>query len=297
MKLTKGLIGKLKVLANGGAVPASRLYGKWVDELITERVLTTETHGTHRSYRVTNVQSFLLALVRYNEALRDLDVAERFVSGTDDFLRSEQVELTGNSKIVSQRTCPGFLVNSYERLGCTFHGRHFTVHPPEGSFVFIADWQAFSVASDVLVVGIENMENFREIRRQKQLFDSLMTSDEHHLLFVSRYPQSTDLRRWLQSLPNRYLHFGDFDLAGIHIFLSEFRQYLSERASFMIPMDIEERLANGSRERYDNQYERYRNLTSKDADIRWLIDLIHKFRRGYDQEGFITSPLQKCGDK
>ncbi len=289
MKLTKGLISRLKMLANGGSVPASRLCGKWVDELIAERVLATEIHGTRRSYRVTNVQTFLLSLTRYNEALCDLDVAERFVSGEDDFLRSEQVELTGNSKIVSQRTCPGFLVNSYESVVCTLYDRPFTVYPPEGSYIFISDWQAFSIACDVLVVGIENMENFREIRRQKYLFDLLISSGEYHLLFVSRYPQSTDLRRWLQSIPNRYLHFGDFDLAGIHIFLSEFWQYLDERASFIIPPDIEERLASGSRERYDNQYERYRNLTSEDVAIQRLINLIHKFRRGYDQEGFIVT--------
>jgi len=35
-------------------------------------------------------------------------------------------------------------------------------------------------------------------------------------LFVSRYPQtqSKDLLNWLQSIPNPYLHFGDFDLTG-----------------------------------------------------------------------------------
>ena len=63
------------------------------------------------------------------------------------------------------------------------------------------------------------------------------------VLFVSRYPQSTDLRRWLCTISNHYLHFGDFDLAGIHIFLFDFQQYLGkERSSFLIPCDIESRL-------------------------------------------------------
>ena len=46
----------------------------------------------------------------------------------------------------------------------------FTIAPPEGSFVFIADYENFEIPQNVIVVGIENMENFRYIRRQKKLF-------------------------------------------------------------------------------------------------------------------------------
>ena len=56
------------------------------------------------------------------------------------------------------------------------------------------------------------------IRHQREFFESEIGSQR--LLFVSRYPQSTDLRSWLQNIPNRYIHFGDFDLAGIHILRS-----------------------------------------------------------------------------
>lgn len=62
------------------------------------------------------------------------------------------------------------------------------------------------------------------------------------ILFVSRFPQSLDLRLWLKDIPNSYVHFGDFDIYGIQIFLTEFQKYLGERSSFLIPVDIEERL-------------------------------------------------------
>ena len=116
-----------------------------------------------------------------------------------------------------------------------------------------------------------------------------MSNDEHKILFVSRYPQSADLRLWLCSIPNRCLHFGDFDLAGIHIFQSEIQKYLGSRSSFLIPDDIENRLKSGSRQRYDAQYQRFHHLKAfKDDRLQWLINLIHKYRRGYDQEGYIT---------
>ena len=135
------------------------------------------------------------------------------------------------------------------------------------------------------LVGVENMENFRMIRHQREFFESEIGSQR--LLFVSRYPQSTDLRSWLQNIPNRYIHFGDFDLAGIHIFLTEFHKYLGERSSFFIPSDIEQRLEYGSTIRYDAQYSKFHTLKCDVQNIQLLIDSINKYHRCYDQEGYI----------
>ena len=130
------------------------------------------------------------------------------------------------------------------------------------------------------------MENFRRIRQQKILFESVLGNMP--LLFVSRYPQSTDLRNWLMGIPNRYVHFGDFDLAGIHIFLAEFQQFLGVRSSFLIPSDIKERLQIGSQERYNCQISRFKNLKCDDEKIQTVIYLINKYHRCYDQEGYIN---------
>ena len=161
------------------------------------------------------------------------------------------------------------------------------VDPQEGSFLYVADWKTFVIPEDVIVVGIENMENFRKIRRQRAFFSSELGL--HRLLFVSRYPQSTDLRSWLCSIPNHYIHFGDFDLAGINIFLTEFHAHLGERSSFLIPKDIEQRLANnGTGQRYNAQYQKFKNLATHIPALQNLIDAINKYRRGYDQEGYIS---------
>ena len=287
MKLTLALIHKLKRLAHGDALPASLLKGAWVEELVNEHILEVEAHRTKRNYRVKNAKAFLLALPKYNEGLVDLDTAERLLQ-EEQSSRAEQAYIGGNSKIINQRTCPGFLVNSYTPIECSIHGSPFIINPPEGSLIFVADWQSFSIPADTLVIVIENMENFRRIRQQSALFESQLIEREHNILFVSRYPQSKDLRQWLCSIPNRCVHFGDFDLAGIHIFLSEFQKYLGDRSSFLIPKDIEELLEVGSRFRYDFQYKQFRYLQSQnDEKLQSLIDLIHKYRRGYDQEGFI----------
>lgn len=200
-------------------------------------------------------------------------------------------EDTGNSKLVMVRSCPGFPINSYESIECSLGDKRFVVNPQEGSFGFVTDWEIFTIPDDVTVIGIENMENFRMIRKQRHLFEEYL--HRHRLpqkaLFVSRYPQSSDLRKWLTSISNKYLHFGDFDLAGIHIFLSEFQKYLGEeRTYYLIPDDISSRLKHGSTKRYDDQHLRIKEINTDVEELQQLIDLINRERKGYDQEGYIN---------
>ena len=278
MVLSKTQTDLLQRLVSGESVAASSLRKDVAAELLDEGLLTVITHGSRRSYAAIDTE----ALRKFAESHYG---GFSFV-GKDGLTRAEMASETGNSKLVMVRSCPGFPVNSYEPIACTMNDREFIVNPGDGSFVFVADWQKFKIPEDVIVVGIENMENFRMIRQQRGLFEQIIGSQR--LVFVSRYPQSSDLRSWLKIIPNRYIHFGDFDLAGINIFLTEFNSYLGNRSSFLIPLDIEERLAKGSKERYNDQYQKFKSINSNIPDIQHLIDLINKYHRCYDQEGYIN---------
>lgn len=285
MKITASLIDKLIRLRDGESIPASKLRGEWVSELESDGVIVSTSHGSRRVLFVPQPEAFLQALSAFDERLSDLDLM-RDTLQTGETSRSVQASATGNSKLIAVRSCPGFPINTYEPIACLLNGREIIVNPQEGSFMFISDWQSFSIPQDVVVVGIENMENFRLIRQQRALFEG--TIGPARLLFVSRYPQSSDLRSWLQTIPNRYVHFGDFDLAGISIFLTEFHAYLGERSSFFIPSDIEQRLPNGSSERYNAQYLKFKNIKTNNPYLQHLIDTINKYHRCYDQEGYIN---------
>ena len=268
----------IQALISGEQVAGSKLSSKLLDELMAEGLLLVVAHGSKKSYRARDTE----VLKRY---LIDKDESYRILNVTVVDSRASLAEETGNSKLLSVRSCPGFPINSYEPIESLLNGETFVVNPPEGSFVFIDDWNHFSIPEDIVVVGIENMENFRMIRQQRKLFESILRDDK--LLFVSRYPQSTDLRSWLLTIPNKYVHFGDFDLAGIHIFLKEFHKYLGGRSTYLIPSDIEQRLTKGSQDRYNNQYGKYHTLLCDIPHLQSLIDLINQYHRGYDQEGYI----------
>lgn len=106
-----------------------------------------------------------------------------------------------------------------------------------------------------------------------------------HALFQGRKKMSFryELARELASKKDESLEFLRFDLAGINIFLTEFYVHLGMRSSFLIPEDIEMRLCyNGSKERYDSQYQRFHNLRTDIPLLQSLIDLINKYHRCYD---------------
>ena len=273
----------LQVLMAGGQVAASKLNGKLLDELMAEGLLSVVTHGSRKSYRARDVEVLRRFLIDKDEGYRILEV-----EASDS--RASMATGTGNSKLAMVRSCPGFPVNSYDPIECFLGGKPFMVNPQDGSFLFVAEWETFMIPKDVIVIGIENMENFRMIRRQRMFFEEYLRSHgfSNKVLFVSRYPQSTDLRRWLCIIPNHYLHFGDFDSAGISIFLFEFQQYVGkERSSFLIPDDIESRLKSGSGKRYDEQYCRFKDIQSDVRELQQLIELIHHERKAFDQEGYI----------
>ena len=273
----------IRSLLAGEQIAGSKLNSKLLDELLAEGLLLVVSRGSRKSYRARDME----ALKRF---LRDKDERYRFLEVNASDSRATMAAETGNSKLVMVRSCPGFPVNSYDRVECFLGGDPFPVNPQEGSFLFVSDWKKFTIPEDVVVIGVENMENFRMIRRQRRFFEEYLHTHglSDKVLFVSRYPQSTDLRRWLCTISNHYLHFGDFDLAGINIFLYEFQQYLGkERSSYLIPADIESRLKSGSRKRYDEQYYRFKDIKSDACELQQLIDLIHHERKAYDQEGYI----------
>lgn len=273
----------IQALMAGEQVAGSKLNGNLLSELIAEGLLLVIARGSRKSYRARDIE----ALKRY---LIDKDESFRMLEANAADSRASMAAETGNSKLVSVRSCPGFPINSYEPIECSLHGKPFMVNPQEGSFLFVTDWETFVIPEEVIVMGIENMENFGMIRQQRSFFEDYLKVHgmSGKILFVSRYPQSLDLRKWLTSIPNHYIHFGDYDLAGINIFLSEFQQYIGKnRSSFLIPDDIELRLKSGSKSRYDEQYNRFKDMKSDSQEIQHLIELIHQERKGYDQEGYI----------
>lgn len=282
MKKTTILIDKLIRLANGDALPASSLKGGWFEQMQEDGILLATAHGSRKSLRASD-GTLLRQYVASQFDIRDLEQT-RSAFSDEDVSRASLVSATGDSKFLSRRTFKGFLVNSYQPVAAILNGQDITIYPPEGSFMFVADYQHFVIPQDVVVVGVENAENFRYVALQKYLF-----ARYGRVLFVSRYPQdqNKDLIKWLQSMPNRYVHFGDLDLAGIAIYESEYYRHLGNKSSLFIPDDFEQRISNGNTDRYNAQLPQYGKMKVEDKRVQPLLDCIHLYHKGYDQEGYL----------
>lgn len=285
------LIQAFAALRQGETVPFSRFPVDWAEEMLLEGGVASIVRGSQKSLKVVSRAAFDVYLRSKGLPPDKLEETAAVLSGASS--RSEQVRLLGDSKAVMVRSCPGFPVNVIGPLSVRLGERKILLCPCPGSFLYISDFPAFRIPSDAIVVGVENMENFRLPELQTAVWEEIQEQYGEGgvppLLLVSRYPQSRDLATWLQGIPNKYVHFGDFDLAGVHIYLTEFYARLGERAAFFVPDDIEKRLSNGSRERYDVQFERFGNMKVSDARVQRLVGLIHRHHRGYDQEGYIAT--------
>jgi hypothetical protein len=278
MKLPVSIAEKLIAMQNGEKIPFSKVKHTVVKAMLENGILKKQIQGRSKALvYLTNRDGFSAYLKNHF----GIDSLENYVEVLQrtDLSRADAVEISSNSKLKSIRTFKGFLVNCFQPIECILNRKPLTIQPQEGAFTFIYDFENFFPTGSITIVGIENPSNFRHIQKQTKLFGDI------HPLFVSRYPQSKDLVRWLRTIPNRYLHFGDFDFAGLNIYINEFKKHLQDKASFYLPTDIEEKLSsNGNRDNYNNQTIQFDRNEIKEENILTLLGLIEKHKKGLEQE-------------
>jgi len=281
MKLTLKIAKILVQLINGETIPDSTAKSKLIDELVSENILLRK--GKHRKtlelLSENALHIYLANQLQINDLYNYISILENEHSSRADF-----VKVTTDSKNSKERAFKGFLVNSYLPIEAALNNQKFTINPTPGNFIFIHDFETFKVPETVTIVGVENAKNFSQIRKQQYLFEQI------NPLFVSRYPQNQnkDFINWMKSTPNNYLHFGDFDIAGIGIYLNEYKKHLAEKSSFFIPDNIGNKLRkNGNRKRFDEQKLNFKLEDIEEEDLLKLIELINKEKKGLDQEFFL----------
>jgi hypothetical protein len=279
--LTLLLSEKLLRLVEGEQMPASSLNDKIIKELINDGIILERLTGrTKKTLYITDaisLDNWLFNKFSINNLSHYIETIKNVNSS-----RAQLVAVSNNSKARTRRTYKGFLVNCFSPIKCTLNDETFVVFPKSGIFQFIYDYENFVPAPDVTIVGVENMENFRFIERQTHYFS------QTNCLFVCRYPlhQLGDLINWLKSIPNQYLHFGDFDFAGINIYMNEFKKHIKDRATFFVPPNISELLTKyGNPTLYDKQI--LSSSKNIEGEIQKLINLIHAVKKGLEQEALL----------
>jgi len=146
----------------------------------------------------------------------------------------------------------------------------------QNSAIFLKD--SPTIDKEVLVVVVENFENLIYFKKQLYLFNA------KKFLFIYR---NKAMREFIKDISNKTLYFGDFDLAGIDIYLRQILP-LNKNIELFIPNTIEQDLKEfGSKELFNKQFNRYKNLSSNIAKINKLIELIKTNQKALEQEFYI----------
>ena len=271
----------LKELSEGKKVPLSRLKARIFQQLIQEQVLLRQKESHGWNIYTDHPQSLLNYL--YNHYIR-CTLDEYIERGQAAPSRSNNIRMSGDSKLKETELWQGFYFKVSEPIHAQWQGRPLTLLPyPEGIPVFMPQPETLSLPEGVTVVMIENSENFLKIETQLPLFQGLKC------FFVSFYPreQHSYFIEWLQKQPNNYVHYGDFDFAGIHIYQSQYKKYVSGESRYLVPSGLLPLFRQyGKRELYNNQLFLQTLIKADEPGISELLEIIKREHKGLEQEIF-----------
>ena len=281
-------------LVNGESLPvgqfASQTNKKLLQHLVNEKALFLQPRrNTHYVY-CPNAE-YLRNCLREQYGIPELEAYIELLQN-DNATGSDAAKHASNSKLRKGRVFPGFFVKTYLELYGTMGGMPLSLHPCDGTWIYVAEVEHFEIDEDITVVGVENPETFRFIERYRYLFSDITP------LFLLRYENNSYLE-WLQRLPNNYRHFGDFDLSGLAIYIKEFRSKLgAERCRYVIPNNINQLIAHSkNRHLYLKQLDdpKVKSINFEEyPEIVDLAKLIMKHKTTVEQEALMESQPSGC---
>ncbi len=234
-------------------------------------------------YMATDRERFLEACGRIDPSLSNLDAALRLAQG-EVTSRSEKVALFGNSKQEgADRTVKGFTILADRTIEIQYHGGAFVIGPLVG--LHVVDRSSLSLPENATIVVVENAECLYDLRWIPNVG---LKAEDGPFVILCRFPVCEEAKLWLETIPNRILYFGDFDLAGIRIYETEFKRRLGRKISFIVPNDLEERIRWGGNPGLYTEHinKGYAALKSSSGELSKLIKLLHQLQRSYEQEGY-----------
>ena len=216
----------------------------------------------NRKFNIEDLNGYLLNLQNPNVTRADM-----LTTSTDD-------------KAITINPFNGVYIASYDDVDIFIDGKKTKLNTLNGTALFVNNACKLEISKELLVIGIENAENLLFIVKQIEYFSHLREKK----IFIYRNPF---MLGWLETIENNYLHYGDFDFAGISIYKSQILPRVKADKRFFIPSNIEELLEQGQSDLYYKHYAYKNNILGIDEDIDTLIALIEDYKKTVRQEFLI----------
>jgi len=279
MKISLSLAKKIAKLVEEKSINNSEFKNsKTLKELIEYGIVHLQVKGQKTKILLLSLSKLELYLFK----IYGIKSLEDFLNEAENPLKSRAriSQVSSDTKMLKTDVQAGMYLASYETVDIEINAEIYSLYTPNMSTFFLHKNAKLKLSKDILVVGVENFENVSSIALQAYLFN-----DSRKKVFIYR---NKYFREFLSRSFNDYLHFGDFDLAGLNIYLNEVVPRLThERHKFFIPDNISELLDSGNAEDYFLHLKKFPNLSSKSKYLEDFISLLHEKKRSLHQEFLI----------
>ena len=281
MKVNKQDFLNIKSLIEDGSISEKKFKNSLiVSELKSNGSVVSNTKGSRKYIALIKEKNIFLLLQNHNyniESSVDIDSYVEDMFGKN-ISRDVIQKHTNDSKSKTSKSMHGLYVSSLKKLDVKLNDDAVRILANDGLGYFFFHTEKLELFEDTVVVGVENYQVVWFAKRYTEFFS------QPNLLFVVTTPYMLE---WISTLENEYIHFGDYDFAGINIYLNKIvpRLKMSKKYSMFIPENIEYLIVKyGNSELYENQ-KRYKNLRTDDLEITCLLEIITRYKKGFEQEG------------
>lgn len=272
----------------GGEIANKKALSEFVSERLVTQRRVTKTRSTYRISDLKDLYTYLFNVY----GIKDLDEYIKTMENKDA-TRSDLLRVSTRDKEKQVGTQTGIY------LKCTFAlkvGENTTF--PENAHIdgfsyFLTDYSQIKLEDSITVIGVENPENLMRMKSQLNLFSGY----GDRLLFVLVNPS---MLKMLSGHSSRYIHYGDFDYAGISIYLHKTKPKLRGESEFFVPENIEQLLVDGDSTKYFQHKYLEKSITGSEEKIDMLIARIRSLQKTAYQEALLiglADRYKKLSDK
>ena len=283
MKINKSDFLNLKALMELETITEGKFKNPDIVEYLKlNGAVTRSQKGSRKYIDLAKEENIFLFLKNHNYNIDSIEKIDSYIEDIFDKKSSRDIiqKYHNNTKEITSKSMHGLYLSSLQKLNITLDGNTISILPNDGLGYFFFHTQKVEISKHTLIVGVENYQVVWFAKRYEKFFD------KPNILFVVTTPY---MLWWISTLENEYIHFGDYDLAGVNIYLNKVvpRLLKSKKYSMFIPHNIEELIKKyGNSELYEKQ-KQYENLNCDDVNVNSLVDIIRKFKKGLEQEGLI----------
>lgn len=273
----------LKTLLEKGTITEKAFNNQEIVEglKLNGSVINGKKTPSRRYLKLQNPENVFLFLQSNQYNIPSIEYIDNYIVDMFDSpaLRRDTIQKNNfSTKAKVSKSQKGLYISSLEKIDIKLDDEVVTITPQNGMGYFFFHTQKIDLFEDTVIVGVENYQVVWFAKKYQKFFQ------DKKVLFVVT---ESYFFQWIEDKENEYIHFGDYDLAGINIYLNTVvpRLKKAKKHSMFIPKNIESLMKKSKNSELYKDQQQYKNLHTSDENINALIKIIHKYKSGLEQEG------------